>query len=178
MANITDVYGNIPKYKAGYKKLLGLGEGIASDEFIMTIENYPEIRWLIQATQLPALQRENIESYGPHGVQFNQAGKYKNAQDVTITIKETIKGYAYKFLRECVQNKTYLTIKLACTGESFTGGNGHTDVLLEDAWIEIDAQDLQVDDGTTLVRPSGTIHASWIGWVDEGAGSMGLNMGE
>lgn len=33
MANISDVGGNIPKIRAGYRRLLALGEGVASDEF-------------------------------------------------------------------------------------------------------------------------------------------------
>ena len=109
MGNIFDVTGNVPKVKQGYKKLLGLGEGVSADEFIMSFEGNDDIRWLVQSTQLPALARENIESYGPIGVQFNQQGRFKNAQDISITIKETVKGHAYKFLRDLVKNKRYIT---------------------------------------------------------------------
>lgn len=176
MANIFDAKGNVDLVKHGYKKLLGLGEGVASDEFIMTFEGNDNIRWLVQSTQLPALMRENIESYGPQGVQFNQQGRFKNSQDVPITIKETIKGHAYEFLRDLVTNKKYITIKLALAGESFEGGNSHTELKLEDCWIEIEGADLSVEDGTTLVRPNGTIHANWCGWCDSDAGSQGLSL--
>lgn len=175
MANIHDVYGNVPVIKKGYKRLLGLGEGLASDEFIMEFEGNSDIRYLVQSTQLPILARENIESYGPQGVQFNQQGRFKNAQDVTITFKETIKGHAYAFLRDLIVNKKYITIKLTAAGESFLNGNTHAAVRMEDCWIELDGADLSVEDGATLVRPSGTIHANWISWCDDDV-SGGMNL--
>lgn len=173
MANIYDVHGNVPKLKQNYKKLLGLGEGATSDEFIMTFEGNNDIRYLVQSTQLPALQREVIESRGPFGVMFNQQGVYKNAQDVSITFKETIKGHAYDFLRDLVMNKKYITIKLALAGESFPSGN-NSGIVLEDCWIELEGVDLSVEDSGTLVRPAGTIHANWVGY-DE-AKNQGLSM--
>lgn len=169
MANISDVHGNVPWVKGSYKKLLGLGEGIASDEFFMTFEGNANVRYLVQSTQLPALVRENIESYGPQGVQFNQQGRFKNAQDVPITFKETIHGYAYEFLRDLVTNKRYITVDLQLAGESFEGGNAPNSIRMEDCWIELEGVDLSVEDGATLVRPAGTIHANWIQWCDGGS---------
>ena len=177
MANIHDVMGNVPVIKRNYKKLLGLGEGLVSDEFIMEFEGNSNIRFLVQSTQLPALMRENIESYGPQGVQFNQQGRFKNAQDISITIKETVKGHAYAYLRDLVTNKKYITIKLTAAGESFLDGNPHAAVRLEDCWIEMEGADLSVEDGASLVRPSGTIHANWVSWCDDDvAGGMGLTL--
>ena len=159
-------WGNVPWIKEGYKKLLGLGEGVVGDEFIMTFEDNSNIRYLVQSTQLPAIQRENIESYGPQGVQFNQQGRYKNAQDVTITIKETIKGYALEYLRDWVVNKQYKKVRLQLAGESYTDGTDSGSIVLEDCWLEIDATDVAVDSATELVRPSGTMHCNWAGWDD------------
>lgn len=105
MANISDVFGNIQKIRHGYRKLVSLGEGAVSDEFILTIEGYPDLRYLCQTTQIPPMIRENIESYGPHGVQFNQQGRFKNAQDIPISFKEVISGKAYKVLRDWIKNK-------------------------------------------------------------------------
>lgn len=167
MANITDVHGNIPTLKKGYKKLLGLGEGLVSDEFIMEFEGNENMRYLVQITQFPALAREIAETYGPQGVQFKQATRFKNAQDVPITFKETIKGHAYEFLRDLVANKKYITIKLTAAGESFLDGNPHAAVRMEDCWIEIDGVDLSVEDGASLARPAGTIHANWVSWCDD-----------
>lgn len=176
MANISDVRGNIEKCKHNYKKMLGLGEGVASDEFIMTFEGNSDLRFLVQSTQLPALMREMIESFGPFGVMFNQQGRFKNAQDVPITIKETVKGHAYKFLRDLVKNKKYITIKLTLAGESFADGNEYNGVIMEDCWIELEGVDLSVEDGASLVRPSGTIHANWCSWCDDDSASVGLSM--
>lgn len=37
--------GNVPIVKKyGFNKLIGLGEGVASDEFIMTFEQHPNIQ--------------------------------------------------------------------------------------------------------------------------------------
>lgn len=167
MANISDVSGNIKKIRTGYRKLLALGEGAVADEFILTIEGYNDLRYLCQSFQIPPLIRENIESYGPHGVQFNQQGRYKNAQDIPISFKEVISGKAYKVLREWVKNKKYLTVKLALTGESYPTSNENNSWLLEDCWIEIEGVDLSVEDGTSLVKPTGTLHANWISHLDD-----------
>lgn len=167
MANIADVKGSVDKTRANYRKLLALGEGVSSDEFAMTFEGNDDIRYLVQTTQLPALQREIIESFGPFGVQFNQQGKFKNAQDISISFKEVITGKAYTFLRDLVKNKTYMAIKISLLGESHTSSNAATSLLLEDCWIELEAVDLSVEDGGTLMRPSGTLHANWVSWVDD-----------
>lgn len=166
MANISGVMGNISKIRHGYRKLLALGEGVVSDEFIMTIEGNTDIRYLVQSTQLPALVRETVESYGPFGVQFNQTGRYKNAQDVPISFKEVITGKAYEFLRELVREKKYVEIRLALSGESFPTSVPSNSIVMEDCWIELEGVDLSVEDGTALVRPAGTIHANWVSWCD------------
>lgn len=166
MANISDVAGNVKKIRHGYRRLLALGEGVAADEFILTIEGYADLRYLVQSSQLPPMIRETIESYGPQGVQFNQQGRFKNAQDIPIAFKEVIKGTAYKALRDWVRNKKYLEVKIGLAGESFPSSNINTTVTLEDCWIELEGADLSVEDGATLVRPTGTLHANWISWLD------------
>jgi len=166
MATIANVAGNIPNINKTYKKLLSLGEGAKADDFRMTFEGYDDLEFLVQATQLPELKREMVETYGPHGVKFNQQGKFLNAGDMTITFKEVIEGKIYKALREIVKEKKYLKITLGCLGESKPGSPADLTVVLEDAWLEIDALDLSVEDGTTLVKPAGTIHYNWVGWLD------------
>lgn len=167
MSNIYNVAGNIAGINKSYKKLLSLGEGAKGDDFRMTIEGYDDLEFLVQATQLPEIKREMIESYGPHGVKFNQAGKFNNAGDMTITIKEVIDGRVYEALREIVKEKKYVEIRLGLLGESQSESVYGTTVVLSDCWIEIDALDLSVEDGTTLVKPSGTIHYNWVSWLDE-----------
>lgn len=90
-----------------------------------------------------------------------------NAQDITIAFKEVISGKALEALRSWVTNKEYLQITLALVSESQPESVYANSVVLEDAWIEIDAVDLSVDDTTVLVKPSGTIHGNWVTWPDE-----------
>ena len=54
MANIIGSQGNIQKIRTGYRKVLALGEGVASDEFRMTFEGYSDISYLVQITHFPA----------------------------------------------------------------------------------------------------------------------------
>lgn len=166
MANITGNQGNIRKIRTGYRKLTALGEGAVADEFRMEIEGNSELTYLVQTTQLAALAREPIESYGPNGVQFVQQGRFKNAQEVPISFKEVISGKAYEFLREKLKNKEYISIKLALVGESYPTSTPANSVLMEDCWIELEGVDLSVEDAT-LIRPSGTIHANWVSWLDD-----------
>ena len=167
MPNISNVQQNVPLVKNSYKNLVSMGEGAKGDDFRMTIEDYSDLEYLVQSTQLPALKREMIESKGPHGVMFNQQGNFMNAQDITITFKEVITGAALEALRDWVKEKKYLQVTLALISESLPESNIANSVVLEDAWIEIDAVDLSVDDTTTLVKPSGTIHGNWVTWADE-----------
>lgn len=175
MANISDVKGSVDLVKKSYKKFMALGEGVSGDEFMMKIEGYDDLGFLVQTSQLPAIMRENIESYGPHGIQFNQQGRFKNAQDVPVSFKEVISGKAYKALREWIKEKKYLKVTLALVGESFSSSKPETTVVMEDCWIEIEGADLSVEDGATLVKPSGTLHANWVGWLDsEQASSVSM----
>ena len=79
-------------------------------------------------------------------------------------------------LRDLVKNKRYITIYLSLAGESFPHGNSSNTVKLEDCWIELEGVDLSVEDGATLVRPSGTIHANWVGWCDDETFDAGLSL--
>ncbi|MFZ4440395.1 MAG: hypothetical protein ACOYOS_18385 [Syntrophales bacterium] len=167
MANIANVSQSVPLVKNSYKSLLSMGEGAKGDDFRMTIEGYSDIEYLVQATQLPAIKREMIESKGPHGVMFNQAGNFMNAQDVTITFKEVITGKALEVIRDWVKEKKYLTVTIALISESAPESVTANSVVLEDAWLEIDAVDLSVDDTTSLVKPAGTIHGNWVTWADD-----------
>jgi len=169
MANIQNVQQNVPLVKNSYKKLLSMGEGAKGDDFRMTVEGYSDLEFLVQTTQMPAVKRELIESKGPHGVMFNQAGNFMNAQDITITFKEVITGKALECIRDWVKEKKYLLVTLALISESLPESVYANSVVLEDAWLEIDAIDLSVDDTTTLVKPSGTIHGNWVTWSDEDA---------
>lgn len=176
MSTLVDAHGNVPVIKRSWKRLMGLGEGMVGNEFIMSFEGNDNVRFLVQTAQIPALQRANVETFGPHGVMFRQQAWFQNAQDISVSFKETIKGHAYEFLRSMIRDKLYITIILTAAGESYLNGNPHAAVKLYDSWIELDAVDLSVEDGISLVRPSGTIHANWVSWCDDDvSGGVGLS---
>lgn len=167
MANISGVQANIPAIKKSYKKLVALGEKALGDEYKLEIEGYSNLTYLVSNVQLPPMMRENVETYGPHGVQFNQQGRFKNAQDVPITFDEVISGEAYSALRDWVREKKYLQVTLGLVSESLTTSSASTTVVLEDCWIELEGVDLSNEDGASVVKPSGTLHANWVGWLDD-----------
>jgi len=167
MANISNVNANVPLLKSSYKNLVAMGEGAKADDFRMTFDEYPDLEYLVQITQLPAMKREVIESRGPHGVQFVQQGVFMNAQEVPITFKEVVSGKALQFLIDWVKNKRYVTATLALISESQDESNEYNTVTMEDCWIEMDGVDLSVDDGATLVKPAGTLHCNWASWLDD-----------
>jgi hypothetical protein len=160
MANVSEVKHSIPLVRGSYKKLLATGEGAKADDFRMVIEGYPDLEFLIQASQLPPVKREPIESRGPHGVQFVQQGNFLNTAEVPITFKEVIKGKAYEAIRSWVKEKKYLTVTLALISESQPDSVPSNTIVMGDVWLEIDGADLSVDDGTTLVKPAGTLHVN------------------
>ncbi len=166
MANIANVAHSIPLVKRSYQKLLSFGEGATSDDFRLTVDLYPNLEYLVQTTQLPALSREPIESFGPHGVQFVQMGRYKNAQEVPISFKEVISGKIYEAIRDWVLNKRYVTVTLGLISESDPQSNAFNTVVMYDTWIELEGADLSVEDAT-LIKPTGNLHANWLDYLDE-----------
>ena len=70
-------------------------------------------------------------------------------------------------MRDIVKNKKYVNITIGLVGESKPTSNEYTTVKMEDCWIELEGADLSVEDGATAFKPSGTIHANWIGWLDD-----------
>lgn len=165
MGNIAGVNENIGLVRKSYRKFVSLGEGATSDDFRMMVEGYPDLEFLIQATQLPPVKREPIEGFGPHGVGFTQQGRFVNVQEVPITFKEVLSGEVYKAVREWVLKKLYLRVTLALLGESEPQSNANNTVVLEDTWIELEGVDLSVEDAT-LVKPTGTLHVNWPSWLD------------
>ena len=167
MPNISNVQANIPLVKSSYRRFVSMGEGAKGDDFRMTIAGYSDLEFLVQITQMPEMKREMVEGFGPHGVQFKQQGKFLNAVDVPITFKEVVSGKALEALRDWVKNKYYLEVMLGLISESQEQSPVSATVRMEDCWIEIDGIDLSVEDGTTLVKPAGTLHTNWVSWLDD-----------
>lgn len=163
MAKITGATGNTGLFQSSYNTHVAKGEGLIGTDFLLEIEGYEDNTTLVQAFQLPPLMREMIESYGPMGVRFLQAGNYNNAAEIPITFKEVIKGDIYEMVRDWVVNKRYLRCKLRATPES-QGGEGSIphSFVMHDCWLNLDGVDLSVEDRAALVKPAGTLHANYI----------------
>lgn len=163
MAKITGTAGNINLFRAQYNKLVAKGEGLIGTDFKMSIEGYEDMsEVLIQATQIPAMMREMIESYGPNGVKFLQAGNYGNSAEVPITFKEVIKGEVYKNIRDWIVNKRYLKVRLMMIPESAPTGTKPLTFVMHDCWLNLDGVDLSVEDRAAIVKPAGTLYANFV----------------
>ena len=49
--------------------------------------------------------------------------------------------------------------------------------ILEDSWIELEGVDLGVEDGATLIKPSGTLHVNWVSHFDDDTTGAAVSMG-
>jgi len=171
MGNITGVQANVQLFKGTYKSMLTDGEAAIAHDFVMRIDGYPDLTYLVQTANIPTIKREPIEIYGPLGTKFMQQGKIENAVEMPLTFKEVITGKAYAALTQWVRDKEYHTITLELTHESLGYAQGKT-WLIEDAWMELDNVDLSVEDSTP-VKPSGTLHGHY--FLDIADGSAGVD---
>ena len=166
-----DSKANIPVTKQTFKDMAAMGEGALGSNYRMVADGY-DIEFLVMSTQIPEFKREIVEYKGPRGVSVKQQGNILNAGDTTIAFKEVISGKAYAFIKECIRKKLYINWTLSLVTESTPEGNPETTFTLEDAWLEVDATDLSNDDGTQLVKPSGTLHYHWHSGYDESDGDV------
>ncbi|MBE0505914.1 MAG: hypothetical protein IBX50_04230 [Marinospirillum sp.] len=163
MPKITGSVGNTSMFRTQYNKMVAKGEGLIGTDFKMSIEGYEDVsEILVQAAQLPPMNREMIETYGPLGVRFLQAGNYNNAAEIPITFKEVIKGDVYRMIRDWIVNKRYLKVRLVMTPESLPSGVAPLTFTLHDCWLNLDGVDLSVEDRAAIVKPAGTLMANFI----------------
>lgn len=163
------IFGNadVSLRKFSLNKFVAMGEKATADDFVMTVYEFPDMEFLIQAAQMPPIKREMVEIVGPHGIQVQQQGKIINAGELPITFIETVHGDALGMLREWVRDKLYLTVSIGLTSEAEPVGSQNASVTLEGCWLESEAIELSVDDNTPL-KPTGTLHYNWAGWYESG----------
>lgn len=159
--SIPNAKGDISLLKQAFSKHVAMGEGAVSADFEMIISGYENLSTLVQAGQIPAFGREEIETFGPLGVQFIQQGSYNNAGEMPITFKEVISGPVYEAIRNSVANKEYLDITLKLVSESLPKGVKPLEFKLFDGFFKLDGTDLSTEDRTTLVKPAGTFRYNW-----------------
>lgn len=157
MSNVAGVKGNINLFRDTYKKMVSMGEAAIGQDFIMTVEGYPDLQYLVQSVSIPPMKRDPIETYGPHGVKFVQQGKYEGSVEIPITFKETIYGHALDAIKDWIVNKRYLEVTLQLVSESNPTGTESGTFIIEDAWFETDNTDMSVDEAIAL-KPNGTLH--------------------
>ena len=159
--SIPGARGNISLLKKAYNEHVAMGEAAVASNFELIIKGHENLKTLVQAAQIPAFGREEIEVYAPLGVQFYQQGSYNNAGEMTITFKEVITGQVLQAIRDSVAKKEYLTLELRMVDESLPNGVAPLKFKLEHCFIKLDAVDLSTDDRTTVVKPSGTVRYNW-----------------
>lgn len=159
-AAITGAAGNVGLLQSSYDNTVSLGERLTGEEYYMKVVEYPDLRYLVKSTQIPAHAREVIELFGELGVQVAQQGRYKNMVELPVAFTETIKGHLYKAMREMVAEKKYVTIEIGLYGESHATPEEQHLFTIHNAWIELDGCDLSAED-SALLAPSGTIHGSY-----------------
>jgi len=147
--------------RAKFLKHRLVGERANASHFEMSVLGYPSLSVKIASTQLPAMERELIESYGSMGVMSNFQGNLKNAGEITTVIEETIKGDTLADIRKIIDNKEYVQITISVTPEDLSGKEVIKRVLLECS-ITCDAIDLATESVTEFIKPSITIRYNWV----------------
>ena len=153
--------GNKNFIKEKFLKGRALGERANASHFSMKVKGYPGLDYRIASTQLPALERELIESYGPMGTNSNYQGNLKNAGELTVVIEETIDAKAMKDLIDIIDNKKYVDIEVAMTPEDTSGAPSMT-AKLSECSLACEAADLANESVTEFVKVSVTFRYNWV----------------
>jgi hypothetical protein len=165
-AGLDNITANLDLIRTSYKNTVAMGPAVNGAAFRMIIREYPKLEFLIQATQLPELKREMIEATGPFNIKFRQYGEVQSCGQVTISFKEVISGKCYEAIRKIVLEAKPVSITLALLPEENAESVPANTVDLKDCLIEFDAVDLSVEEGASMVKPTGVIHYSWLSWHD------------
>lgn len=163
MAGPSNAVGRKGFLKKKYEANKAQGEKLGGTEFVMKFPGYPNLEALVRTAQIPMMQREDVEDFGPNGVKFSQYGPLTNSGEIQVQVVETITGEVCKMVVDVVANKKYLDITLQAAAESLAGDAvaAHKYEML-DCKIACDQIDLSTEDVTTLVRPSLRITYNWV----------------
>nr|AKN37077.1 putative baseplate structural protein [Vibrio cyclitrophicus]AKN38214.1 hypothetical protein [Vibrio splendidus] len=147
--------------RQNFVKHRAVGGRLIASHYKMEIEGHSDLTFKISSTQLPSLERELIETYGPMGVQSNFQGNVKNAGEVTFVIEETINGDTLKALNKIILEKEYVQMRVMTTPEDKGGEATSTYEFLEVS-LMYDAVDLANESVTEIVKPSVTARYNWV----------------
>lgn len=162
MAGFSNAAGNMGFLKQKFLKNVNAGEKMMGAEFKMTLDEYPEMEYLIRSTQMPAMGRAEVEDFGQNGLKINQQGTVENSGEVAVTFAETISGEGLRIIREIIREKKYVNVNIESTPESTAGvGADSHKFKLEFCKFRTDAIDLSTEDTAAVVKPSLTIGYNW-----------------
>lgn len=164
---VPNAKGDVDLLRKAHKKNVALGERAVASDFIVTIEEYPEISALIRTSQLPEEKRgEPVEDFGQYGQGFRQYGSVKRDGDIAAQIVEIKRGDVLKTIAKIVDNKEYVTIKILLAGEDFK----EMGYELQDTMIGADPSDLDVENRTGTVRVPVNFMYNWFERIGEYGG--------
>jgi hypothetical protein len=138
-----------------------VGERASASHFSMKVDGYPNLEVKIASTQLPAMGRELLESFGSMGVASNFQGNLQNAGEITVVIEETIKGDTLADLKAIIYGKIYVDVQIDITPEDLGGTSIFTSNMLECS-LACEAIDLANESVTEFIKPSVTVRYNWV----------------
>lgn len=153
--------GNMPMVRRATSGFMAAGHKAVASDFYFTIKGVENLRVLVQSTQVPEIRRKLVETKGPLGVGVPQQGGPKKDGELTITFAENVTGDVYRELRRLSDTKTYFECRLALVCEEKPGSVAPLIYDFDGAWIELDPSDLSVEDDSSTIKPSGTLHYAW-----------------
>lgn len=163
MAGLSNAKGNKSFLKKKYTANKAQGEKLNGTEFEMSFPDYPNVSVLVRTAQIPMMQREDVEDFGPNGVKFVQSGPLTNSGEIQVQCVETITGEVFKMIVDVVNNKTQQDIVLKASSESLAGESPDSlTFTMLDCKISCDQVDLSTEDVGQLVRPSLRIVYNWV----------------
>ena len=161
MSGFSNTKSDAGFLKKRFNQHVAAGERLISSEYWMRIKGYEHLSILIATTQLPEMTREDVETYVPGGMKFNQHGPIRNSGEFQVTCTETIKGDVFKAVRQMVVGKEYLDIEFAAAAESNSGGDDGFKRTYSHCKVYSDAIDFDAEGVTTAVRPTLRIVYNW-----------------
>lgn len=163
MSLTTGAKGNRNTFKQHFMKSRAVGERQNAAHFAMSFDGFDDLNIKVSSTQLPAMERELIESYGAMGTMQNFQGNWKNAGEITVVIEETIKGDTLATLRNIIYNKLYVDVTVDLTPEDIDF-KASTSCRMLECSLMCDVVELANESVTELVKPSVTLRYNFVEW--------------
>ena len=153
--------GLMPLVRQTASQFMAAGSKQVAADFFLTIHELEHLRILVQTTQVPKIARQLVETKGPLGVGVPQQGRPIREGELSITFAENVTGDVYRAIRDLSDARSYFQCNLTLACEEKPNSVSALRYDFDGAWIELEPSDLSVDDDTTIIKPSGTLHYAW-----------------